>query len=31
VRADRARVVRVTSSDPGAFFDIDTPEDLRSA
>jgi CTP:molybdopterin cytidylyltransferase MocA len=30
VRADRARVVRVTTSDPGAFFDIDTPEDLPS-
>jgi CTP:molybdopterin cytidylyltransferase MocA len=30
VRADRGRVVRVTASDPGAFFDIDTPDDLRN-
>jgi len=30
VRADLARVVRVTTSDPGAFFDIDTPEDFPS-
>jgi CTP:molybdopterin cytidylyltransferase MocA len=29
VRADRARVVRVATSDPGAFLDIDTPDDLR--
>jgi len=29
VRADRSRVVRVTTSDPGAFFDVDTPADLR--
>jgi nicotine blue oxidoreductase len=29
LRADRSRVVRVTASDPGAFFDIDTPDDLR--
>jgi CTP:molybdopterin cytidylyltransferase MocA len=28
VRADPARVVRVTASEPGAFFDIDTPDDL---
>jgi molybdenum cofactor cytidylyltransferase len=31
VRADPARVVRVTVSDPGAFFDIDTPDDLGEA
>jgi CTP:molybdopterin cytidylyltransferase MocA len=29
VRADPARVVRVAVVDPGAFFDIDTPGDLR--
>lgn len=29
VRADPARVVRVTTSDRGAFLDIDTPDDLR--
>jgi molybdenum cofactor cytidylyltransferase len=29
VRADRSRVVRVTTVDPGALFDVDTPEDLR--
>jgi CTP:molybdopterin cytidylyltransferase MocA len=29
VRADPARVVRVATSDPGTFFDIDTPDDLR--
>ena len=28
VRADPTRVVRVAVSDPGAFFDIDTPADL---
>ena len=28
VRADRTRVVRVPVTDPGAFFDIDTPADL---
>jgi len=30
VRADHTRVVRVAASDPGALFDIDTPDDLRS-
>ena len=30
VRADPGRVVRVTASDPGAFFDVDTPDDLRN-
>jgi molybdenum cofactor cytidylyltransferase len=29
VRADRGRVVRVVASDPGAFLDVDTPDDLR--
>jgi CTP:molybdopterin cytidylyltransferase MocA len=29
VRADGARVVRVAVADPGAFFDLDTPDDLR--
>ncbi|MBN2575226.1 MAG: nucleotidyltransferase family protein [Deltaproteobacteria bacterium] len=29
VRADRTRVVRVPVSDPGVFFDVDTPDDLR--
>jgi molybdenum cofactor cytidylyltransferase len=31
VRADPARLVRVATSDPGAFLDIDTPGDLREA
>jgi CTP:molybdopterin cytidylyltransferase MocA len=31
VRADPARVVRVATADPGAFFDIDTPDDLAKA
>ena len=30
VRADSARVVRVGVSDPGAFCDIDTPDDLAA-
>jgi molybdenum cofactor cytidylyltransferase len=30
VRADPTRVVRVAISDPGAFFDVDTPDDLPS-
>jgi molybdenum cofactor cytidylyltransferase len=29
LRADPARVVRVEVLDPGAFFDIDTPDDLE--
>jgi CTP:molybdopterin cytidylyltransferase MocA len=29
VRADPGRVIRVAVSDPGAFLDVDTPEELR--
>jgi nicotine blue oxidoreductase len=31
VRADPARSLRLAVSDPGAFFDIDTPADLGAA